>query len=99
MRHRDGLMPGASAAQRGDVLCELADLVPDLLAEVRRLTAERDEVRANYRFMVERAADRRLDGYRELGARAAAAENERDSLRAEISDLRAVLDDEEGGQP
>jgi hypothetical protein len=47
------------------------------------LTAERDEARANYRFMVERAADQKLDGYRELGARAAAAEQERDEARAE----------------
>lgn len=39
---------------------------------------------ANYRFMVERAADQRLDGYRELGQRAAAAETERDMARSQL---------------
>lgn len=53
-------------------------------AEIERLTAERDEARANYQFMVNRAADEKLDGYRELGKRAADAENERDSLRAKL---------------
>lgn len=44
-----------------------------LRARVAELTAERDEAQANYAFMVERAANEKLDGYRELGARAAAA--------------------------
>jgi len=39
---------------------------------------ERDEARANYQFMVDRAADEKLDGYRELASRLAAAENDRD---------------------
>jgi chromosome segregation ATPase len=60
------------------------------LAEARR---ERDEARKNYQFMVNRAADEKLDGYRELGARVAAAEEARDAAirRAEESDaaLRA----------
>lgn len=64
----------------------------DLLEEIDALTAERDEARANYRFMVERAADEKLDGYRELGARAAAAENEADRLRATIARLEAVAE-------
>ena len=60
---------------------------------------ERDEARANYAFMVKRAADQKLDGYRELGARAAAAEEraekaerERDA-RPDISaeDARAFM--------
>jgi hypothetical protein len=46
------------------------------------LMRERDEAQANYCFMVERAADQRLDGYRELGARAAAAEEALDKTRA-----------------
>ena len=41
---------------------------------------ERDEARRNYQFMVDRVADEKLDGYRELGSRAAAAENDRDKL-------------------
>jgi hypothetical protein len=77
-----------------------------LRADVERITAERDALRAqlakaeaNYRFMVERAADEKLDGYRELGARAAAAENERDRLgsredfvRAEAAAFRRFVD-------
>lgn len=67
-----------------------------MLAVVRshdsaELAAEREraeKAEANYRFMVERAADQRLDGYRELGQRAAYAENDRDSLRAELAALR-----------
>lgn len=38
----------------------------------------------NHQFMVNRAADEKLDGYRELGARAAAAENDRDALLADL---------------
>lgn len=45
-------------------------------------TARADAAEANYRFMVERAADARLDGYRELAARAATAERERDDAVA-----------------
>lgn len=82
------------------------DEVALLRAQVAALTAERDQAQANYRFMVESAADQRLDGYRELGARAAAAENERDSqwhrtaiaeancsqLRKHVAELEAQLD-------
>ena len=60
----------------------------ELLAKVEQ---ERDEARANYQFMVERAADQKLDGYRELGARAAAAENERDALLLRVDTLTHAL--------
>ena len=56
-------------------------------AACKRLRGERDEARGSYRWMVERAADQKLDGYRELGARAAAAENERDAVRLELRAL------------
>jgi len=62
-----------------------------LREQVERLTRERDEARANYAFMVERAADQRLDGYRELGARAAAAENERDEALESLEGLEAHI--------
>ena len=52
-------------------------------AACKRLRGERDEARGGYRWMIEHAADQKLDGYRELGARAAAAENERDAARLE----------------
>jgi hypothetical protein len=54
--------------------------------EIQRLTKERDEARANYAFMVERAANEKLDGYRELAAKAAAAENARDKAQAKAAD-------------
>ena len=79
-------------------VCFRAALVDGAGPEVERLTRERDEARANYQFMVERAADEKLDGYRELGARAAQAENERDTAqsalaaaRGEVERLRAGL--------
>ena len=49
---------------------------------IEKLIRERDEARANYQWMVEHAADQKLDGYRELGAKAAKAEEERDEARA-----------------
>ena len=55
---------------------------------VRLVLSQRDEAQANYRFMVERAADQKLDGYRELGARAAAAENERDKALVELKRMK-----------
>jgi Mg2+ and Co2+ transporter CorA len=45
---------------------------------------ERDEARRNYQFMVDRVADEKLDGYRELGSRAASAENDRDKILAAL---------------
>jgi len=73
-----------------DVVCAIAPGCQRHWAErARELLRERDEARANYAFVVERAANVQLDGYRELGARAAAAENERDEARAEVERLRA----------
>lgn len=46
---------------------------------------ERDQAQANYQFMVDRAVNEKLDGYRELGAMAAAAENDRDAILADLS--------------
>lgn len=66
-----------------DAACRDAE-VRRLQAENARLTEERDTAQANYQFMVNRAADEKLDGYRELGARAAHAENTVDRLRARL---------------
>ena len=53
--------------------------------EIARLKVERDEARANYRWMVERAADGKpgLEGYRELGQKVAEAEAEVARLKAQ----------------
>ena len=45
---------------------------------------DRDAARRNYQFMVDRVADEKLDGYRELGSRAASAENDRDKILAAL---------------
>lgn len=78
---------------------EPAEVASKLIPELHRVNValaaaikERDEARKNYQFMVDRACDQRLDGYRELGAKAAAAENERDKLRAEVARLREERD-------
>lgn len=73
-------------------------LIEKLNAEMEKLREraekaerERDEARANYAFMVERAADQKLDGYRELGARAAAAEERAEKAERERDEARDAL--------
>jgi len=51
--------------------------------------ARADKAQANYQFMVDRVADEKLDGYRELGQRAADAENRADALQQEITALKS----------
>ena len=83
---RDALI-GAGCSPEQNALALL-----DLYAErTRDAETARDEANANYCFMVERAADEKLDGYRELGARVASAENERDSLRRLLQEAHAEL--------
>ena len=68
----------------------------------RALTVARDKALADYRFMVERAADEKLDGYRELAARAAAAENARDESERTLRTVReavAALEQEASALP
>lgn len=52
-----------------------------LTCEVRGLEAKLKETQDNYSFMVRRAADGIIDGYREFGARAADAETRAEDLR------------------
>jgi hypothetical protein len=59
-------------------------VVKNLRADVRTERILRERAEANYAFMVKRAADRSLDGYRELGARCAQLEAERDEARAKL---------------
>lgn len=62
-----------------------------LRSEIDRLIRERDEAREWNRQMVEKAASGgALDGYRELAARAAAAENERDAMARALLECDAV---------
>ncbi len=64
-----------------------------LLERAETAEKERDEAQANYRFMVERAADQHLGGYRELGAKCAQLEAERDEARARAKALAGGLAD------
>lgn len=71
---------------------ELADKL--FVAQEAGLKAsfERDEAQKNYQFMVDRAADEKLDGYRELGRRAAEAENALGQVRRERDELKLKYD-------
>lgn len=62
-----------------------------LVERLEREINERAVVETNYRHMVEHAADAKLDGYRELGARAAAAESAHDLTRARLARVTAAL--------
>jgi len=61
--------------------------------ENARLAAERDEAQKNYKFMVDRAINEKLDGYRELGRKAADAENALDREREAHARTKAKLAD------
>ncbi len=64
----------------------------DHVAEVERLRARVADLERWQTEMVEKVAEQRLDGYRELAARAAAAENAADTLRARIAELNAEVE-------
>lgn len=78
-------------ARERDALLGLRDECDRLGAELATVTAARDEALSKVRWFVEHAADEKLDGYREPGARAAAAENERDQLRRELTTMAEHL--------
>lgn len=71
-----------------------------LLRENRELAKERDDLKEDIRFMVEMVAEKRLEGYRELGRKLADREEQIDKLRAdhqrqgdEIKRLEFLLDE------
>lgn len=67
-----------------------------LQADLDKARARAEKAEANYAFMVERAVNEKLDGYQELGARAASAENEADRLRARLRETAKILITEVG---
>jgi hypothetical protein len=71
----------------------------ELRAVNARLSAEVEKLNGDIRCMVEKAADQKLDGYRELGARAAAAKNAADDLRIKCDRMRAVVEAAEACAP
>jgi hypothetical protein len=73
---------------RIDDLLQRVEMVAELfVTKLEVVQAERDKARADYQFMVDRACNEKLDGYRELGARAAAAENRADTREREVGQL------------
>lgn len=58
--------------------------------QLAKAESERDEARANYQWMVNRACDEKLEGYRELAAKCAQLEEERDEARAEVERLEVA---------
>lgn len=96
----------AEVAERLDSLahdpgCDTRELSPSLGpstkpcnclgSQLRAALRRAEKAEANYQFMVERAADEKLDGYRELGARAAAAEERADEANAAEAAVRRQL--------
>lgn len=66
-------------------IAELEQQLAAAQAEARELRERAEKAERNYQWMVERAADQHLSGYRELARRAADAENVADGLRAELA--------------
>jgi uncharacterized coiled-coil protein SlyX len=89
-------MSGKSDAIKLTKLYELAmaqlDRITALKAELQAERKRAEKAEANYRFMVERVADEKLDGYRELGQMVADREAEIDRLKAECHELVSELE-------
>ena len=66
-------------------------IIEDQAARIKQLEAERNEAQKNYQWMVDNAAKTKLDGYRELGQKAADAENKLDVANDRIKQLEAQL--------
>lgn len=73
-----------------DTIEVLEGMLGELESKYQAEKKRADTAEANYRFMVERAAEQKLDGYRELAARAAKAEEERDKANARVSELTRI---------
>lgn len=71
--------------------CAFPTAAEALARQVKALKARAEKAEANYQWMVNRAADEKLDGYRALGARAAEAENQADQLRAHVEKLHGLI--------
>lgn len=79
----------AKAQMDGEIALSKS-VIDEVIADekIEKLKAERDEARANYQFMVNKACDEKLDGYRELGNKCASLEEERDTALAEVERLK-----------
>jgi predicted phage tail protein len=78
---------------RDDIIADLSAKLDGALAEVERLKEDRDKAQENYQFMVNRACDEKLDGYRELAGKCAYMEKKYDEKRGEITVLKAEVEE------
>ena len=62
----------------------------EVLSDLETEKVLRKKAEANYAFMVKKAADKSLDGYRELGQRCAQLEAERDAAQAKLSGYQSA---------
>lgn len=60
-------------------------------AKLKEVEGERDKYKADVFEMVQKAADQHLEGYRELGRKAADAENKCEALEQQNAELRKVI--------
>jgi DNA repair exonuclease SbcCD ATPase subunit len=67
---------------------ELNDQMVRLQQDNRNLNEQLNEAQSNYQFMVDRAANEKLDGYRELGAKCALLEERAEKAEAELAQAK-----------
>jgi len=70
------------------------DLTADkerLIGQVVELQAENAKLKNDIRIMVEKAADKNLAGYRELGVKLAAMESTNEELQAENAKMKEII--------
>jgi hypothetical protein len=63
-------------------------LIGEAADALERMERELAAAQKNYQFMVDRATNEKLDGYRELGAKAAAAEERAEKAERELAEAR-----------
>lgn len=78
---------------RATYIVHLESMLEDTNERITELEAERDKAQANYQFMVNRACNEKLDGYRELGSKCASLEEERDVALTEVARLKAEIEE------
>jgi len=74
--------PGASLMERWEATRALRE-------KFAALEAKASEAQENYEFMVQRAAEEKLDGYRELGQRAAGLETRAEAAESVVARMKA----------
>jgi hypothetical protein len=71
-------------------LMHVTNAVLNLRVDLSTEKVLREKAEANYAFMVKKAADQSLDGYRELGQRCAQLEAQRDAAQARLAGYQSA---------